>query len=106
MATFNQNAVFSGLGTFSVIVPIAGPYFIEGKSTIPTLVNGGGQSQLVATINQNGSPIYTGVAGAQGFRTDVTCAANDTIAIVLTSAAAPDLGLNVIKTTIDIGQGV
>lgn len=103
---FNQNVTIAGLQSYSVGVPTAGPYFVEGKISIPTITNGGGQSSVVATVNQNGSPIYTGVAGAEGFRTDLLCAAADVIQIVLSSAAAPDLGLNNVKATVAIGSGV
>lgn len=106
MSSFNQNASFSGLGTFSITVQIAGPYFLEGKISLPTLTNGGGASSCLVTINQNGSPIYTGLAGAEGFKKDTLCAAGDVLAIVLSSSAPADQPLNAIKTVIAIGQGV
>lgn len=105
MANYNQNLVFNGLGTLSITVPVAGSYFCEGKISLPTLTNGGGVSACLVTINQNGSPIYTGQAGAEGFKTDIVCAALDVIAIVLSSSAAADQPLNVIKSTISIGIG-
>ncbi len=105
MANYAQNLVFNGLGTLSTVVPAAGPYFVEGKLSLPTIVGGSGPSSVVVTVNQNGSPIYTGIAGAEGFYLDVTCAALDTIAIVLTSSAAADAPLNVIKMTVSIGSG-
>lgn len=105
MANFNQNSVFSGLGSYSTTVPFAGTYFVEGKSTIPTLVNGGGVSALLAVINLNGSPVYTGIAGNEGFRCDVACAALDVIQIVLSSSAAADQPANSIKTVIALGIG-
>lgn len=105
MAQYNQNLVFNGLGTLSLNVPLAGQYVFDGKISLPTLSSGAGQSSLVVTINQNGSPVYTGVAGAQGFRALIVCAANDLMAIVFSSSAAADLPLNVIKSTIDIWIG-
>lgn len=105
MDNYVQNTVFNGLGTQSFTIPIAGPYFVEGHLSLPSLVGGGGASQVVVTINQNGSPIYTGQAGAEGFYKDMLCAANDVIAVVLNSSAAPNLGLNVIKANISIGLG-
>lgn len=108
MATqFNQNLTFAGLGTLSLTVPLAGPYFVEGKITLPTLPKGDATpSALVVTIRQNGSLIYTGAAGAEGFRIDVACAANDVLAMTFASGAAVDQGLNVIKSTIAVGLGV
>lgn len=102
---FNQNIESTGLNTTSVTVPFAGPYFVKGQFTIPTLVDGGGASSLVVTVNQNGSPVYTGNAGAEGFYTDVSCAANDVIAIVLSSSAAVDAVNNAVKAVYSIGQG-
>lgn len=106
MASFNQNIAFSGLSTVSMIAPSAGPYCLDGKISLPTITNGGGASACVATVNQNGSPIYTGIAGAEGFKVDMLCAANDTIALVLSSAAAADAPANVIKGVLAFAQGV
>lgn len=106
MPQYAQNLAFNGLGTLSVTVPSAGDYFCEGHITIPTITNGGGQSSLLVVVNQNGSPVYTGQAGAEGFRTVVSCAANDVIAIVFSSSNPNDLVLNAIKSVISIGQGV
>lgn len=103
---FNQNLTFAGLGTLSITVPLAGLYFVEGKISLPTLPKGDSSpSALVVVVNKNGSPIYTGSAGAEGFRTVTSCAANDLIAMVFSSAAAVDQGLNVIKSTVSIGLG-
>lgn len=107
MATqFNQNLTFNGLGTLSITVPLAGAYFVSGKISLPTLSKGdSAPSACLVVVNQNGSPVYTGIAGAEGFYTDISCAANDVIAMVFSSAAAVDQGLNVIKSVISIGQG-
>jgi len=102
---FNQTIQSTGLGTTSVTVPYTGSYFVEGTFTIPTLVGGAGASSLVVTVNQNGSPVYTGQAGAEGFYKDLSCTAADVITMVLTSAAAPDAVLNSVSATYSIGQG-
>lgn len=102
---FNQNIESTGLNTISVTVPYAGAYFVKGKFMIPTLVDGGGASSLVITVNQNGSPVYTGNAGAEGFYTNISCAANDVIAMVLSSSAAIDAVNNAVKVRYSIGQG-
>lgn len=105
MAQFNQNGSLAGLGTYSVIVPSDGIYFVDGKVTLPTVVGGGGASSCVVTVNLNGAPKYVGSAGAEGFKTEFLCAASDTIAVVTSSAAAVDQPLNAIKTNVAIGQG-
>ncbi len=103
---YNQNLAFNGLGTLSITIPFDGAFFFDGKISLPTLTNGGGVSACLVTINQNGSPVYTGIAGAEGFKTDIACTAGDVIAMVFSSAAAADQGLNVIKSVIAIGTGV
>ena len=105
-APFNQNYTLSGLVTLSVGVPNAGPYVVKGKISLPTVTDGGGASSVVAVVNLNGSPVYTGTAGAEGFRANLLCAAGDTVAVVLSSAAAPDNVLNAVKSTVEIYQGV
>jgi len=105
MNNFSQNVSFVGLGTYTFVAPFAASFFFEGKMTIPTLTNGGGVSSLLVVVNLNGSPVYTGIAGAEGFRTDIACALADVVTIVLSSADTPDQGLNVIKSTFSIGSG-
>ena len=105
-AQFNQNLTFAGLGTLSITVPLAGAYFAEGHISLPTLAKGDiAPSALVVVVNQNGSPVYTGQAGAEGFYVNLSCAINDVIAMVFSSGAAVDQGLNVIKSVVSIGLG-
>lgn len=102
---FAQNSTSCGLTTNTFTAPVAGPYFIKGKVTLPTITTAGYLSSCVVTINVNGSPIYTGAAGAEGFYTTTTCAANDVIAVVFSSGLATDAALNAIKATIALGLG-
>lgn len=104
---FNNNAAIGGLNTYSVAVPAAGPYFLSGKLSLPTIVNGGGQSSVVVTITNSTGPVtlYTGPAGAEGFCVDTLCAANDVLNIALTSANANDQGPNTVKAVVSIGSG-
>jgi hypothetical protein len=76
---------------------------VQGKLQLPTLINGGGASQAVTTITQNSTTVYTGLAGAEGFKTVINAAALDTVTVAVTSSATPDLGLNVVKTAVSIG---
>ena len=104
-SNYSQNIVWTGLGTYTTKVMDAGIYKVSGHIDLPTLSKGVGQSSCLTVINVNGSPVYTGVAGAEGFLTDVTCAALDVITIVLSSSAAADLPLNVIKASFSISVG-
>lgn len=103
---FSQTLVYTGLGTLTVFLPTAGEYFFEGKSQIPTLASGSGPSALQVVVKQNSSTIYTGPAGARGFKIEgIAGAFNDQIDIIFSSAAAADQPINAIKTTIAYGTG-
>lgn len=105
MATTASHNVLCVLGTVTTPIATDGPYEIIGSLTLPSISQGNtANSAVVATISQNGSPIYTGAAGAKGFMiSGIQCVAGDTISVALSSAAAVDQGLNVIKCTIAIG---
>lgn len=107
--SYKGRFVFDGLGTFSVTVPVPAAlvpntFFVRVKSTIPTLVNGGGASSLVITINQNGSAKYTGQVGAEGAYVNLSVADQDVIAVVFSSASANDTSASV-KSMIEMGAG-
>lgn len=104
---YNQNLTNVGLNTLTTSVPTAGPYSIKGKLTLPTYTDDGstGTSAVVTTVNQNGSPIYTGLAGAEGFYTTFLAAAGDTITVVFTSSATVDQAPNAVKATIGLTSG-
>lgn len=104
---FNQNVTIAGLNSYSVAVPTAGPYFLDGKVTLPTIIGGAGPSSAVVTITNGTGPVtvYTGAAGAEGFHVNTPCAAGDVLTIALTSAAAADQPLNAVKTVVAIGSG-
>lgn len=102
---FNVNSSFAGLGTYTVTAPTAGPYKLVVKTTIPAIPDGDATaSQLVITVNQNGTPIYTGAAGSRGATVStINCAASDVITVVFTSSQAEDNNLNAIKSVISFG---
>lgn len=103
MANNRRSFVMTGLITQATTLTQAGVYSIEGKLSMPTISEGSSaDSQVVATINQNGSPVYVGQAGAEGFKAPLNVAANDVIAVVLSSSAAIDQDLNVIKCVVAI----
>lgn len=107
MANYAQNLVFNGIGTLTIVMPVAGPCFIEGKLSLPSLNAGSsGPSSVVVTVNQNGSPIYSGPAGAEGFKVDFTAALSDSMTVVTSSSAAVDTALNAVKMTVSVGSGV
>lgn len=104
-AQYSAQLVASGLGVFGVTVPNAGLYSLNAQISLPTLSNGGGVSAVIAVVKVNSSTVYTGIAGATGAQVSTTCAVGDVLSLTLSSAAAPDLVLNAVKTTIAIDQG-
>jgi hypothetical protein len=102
IATDQRPFTCTGLGTFGIIVQTAGLKTVSGTLTLPNINQGASaDSAVVVTVNLNGgSTLYTGGAGATGFETQVSASAGDTINVILTSAAAVDQGLNVVKSTI------
>jgi len=92
MANYNGAVSLNGLQTTTVFVaPVDGTYFVQCYLSLPQLATAGGASAVVALLKQNGSTIQTGIAGASGIASNqIVCAAGDTIAIALSSAAAPD----------------
>lgn len=106
---FIARQTLNGLGTFSLMTapatPATGLYFIDGQLTLPTLVDGGGVSAVVATVYVDGVAQYTGVAGALGFQTKLTLLAGNVVTIGLASAATPDQGLNAVRGVVSAGIG-
>lgn len=101
---FNMNCGIVGLQSVTFGIPEAGTFLVSAKLTLPTIPEGEStNSQVVVTINQNGSTVYTGPAGAKGCGFETTCLANDTIQVLLSSSAAIDQGLNVVRAVISVG---
>lgn len=108
---FVARQTLNGLGTFSLFTapstPATGFYFVDGQLTIPDLSTGStANSACLATIKVNGTGAYTGVAGAKGFQTNLTLSAGDAVTVVLSSSAAVDAPLNVIKGVVSISAAV
>lgn len=106
MTNFHSRGTYNGLGTFPLGVTDTGVYNIQGNITLPKIPKGDtANSSVVVTININGGgTLYTGAAGAQGFNFTTSATANDIINVILTSAAAVDQGLNLIKTNVTISE--
>ena len=123
MANVYLNTTFNGLSEFDYPAPVADSFVVEGSLQLPAQVptaasgpGGGGigtssvpglplSSQVVVTVKQNSTTIYTGVAGAKGFKTGVNAALNDVIKIILTSSASIDQQPNAVQCTVSIYEG-
>lgn len=102
---FSQNTEFSGLGTVTFVPAADGNYKMEGKISLPSPSQGGGESSVIVTINKNGSPVLVGPAAAKGFKSVQALLTSDTITIVLSSGAAADQPKNAVKSSISISAG-
>src|ERR1700677_2328220 len=104
---FTQSTSVTNLATHTITIPTTDTYNFAGTLTLPNIVTsatqgaGGGAgtgtggvvvpSQVVITIKQNGTTIYTGATGALGFTLNgVSCTANDSITIQRSSSLAQD----------------
>lgn len=106
-SNFFKSQTVTGLGAYTIAVPTAGTYEIDGKMTLSTTHASTNPSVVVVTISKTTTgTIYTGVAGARGFHVNQYCAADDVITITLSSAATVDQGKNTIKATISISEAV
>lgn len=107
MANYLLSEVVQGLQTVTFTAPAADQYVVDIKTTISTLTTTGGtqQSQLVTTINQNGSPVVAYPAATRGSQTRLSCAQGDVITIVFSSASAVDSALNAIQSVIAVSEG-
>jgi hypothetical protein len=105
MAATSSLYTISGLQTLAFTVPATGIYQLAGKITLPTLTDDGNTSAslVVTTIKQNGSTMYTGPAGAEGFAVTLNCTISDAITVQLTSAATADAVPNAVKAVVSFG---
>ena len=103
---FSTSEVISGLRTTAVPYTVAGPLELIGKLTLPRASQGSaGASTVVVTVNQNGTPVYAGLPGADGFKTGVNVTLGDVITIVTSSSSPIDQQLNAVKTIVAIWEG-
>jgi len=111
MADYSQNFAISGLETLTVVMPVAGQFTLSGKIKLPRLSQTDSSdpnasslpSQVVATIKQNGSTIFTTSAGSDGFNIPICVAFKDSITVQLSSANTEDNILNAVSAVISIG---
>lgn len=101
-----ESNVVGNLGTWVYTVPTAGYYTFSCISTVIP------QSSLSVVINQNASPIASNATPSatqnhiEVVKTGVTCALNDSITFVLSSAAAIDAAPNSVTSIITIAPVV
>jgi hypothetical protein len=111
---YSQNFAISGLETLTVVMPVAGQFTMSGKIKLPRLSQTDPTdpnylnypSQVVATIKQNGTTVFTTTAGSDGFSIPIQSALSDSFTVQLSSAGAAgteDQILNAVSAVISIG---
>lgn len=123
MANYTQSTSVTNLATHTITIPTTDVYGFQGTLTLPNVVptatqgpgggagtgTGGGPqvaSQVVVTIKQNGSTIYTSNAGDRGFILKaVQCTAADVITIQRSSSLAQDQQPEAIRMTLSVSEG-
>jgi hypothetical protein len=103
MANFSQNYTIAGLETAAFYVPLAGLYTLSGKINLPAARDTGIASNVVTTVKQNSTTIFTSTAGAPGFSIPFNAAAGDEVQVILSSSTPEDEVLNAVNATISLG---
>ena len=94
----------SGLETLTIAYSDASALrHLDGKISLPRPSQGAtNASQVVATIKQNGTTIFTTTAGADGFNLPIYATQGDSITVALTSSEAEDEVLNAVNAVVTI----
>lgn len=119
----NQNQTVTNLGTTTLNIVNTDTYTVNVKlqapNIVPTAAQGAGggtgtgstpgtqiASQVVITINKNGSSQGASSAGAKGLQIrGISCTTGDNITVVLTSSLAQDQQPNAVQATIALSEG-
>lgn len=120
---FTQSASYPGLGTFIVNIPETNMYSIQGTLSLndddgSALQGPGGgagtgtgapppiPSQVVVTIKQNSSTIFTSNSGAKGFcLNSVSLVSGDVLSVITSSSLAQDQLPNAVKLILAVAEG-
>lgn len=121
--SYTQTTSVSNLATHTITIPTTDVYTFQGTLTLPNLEpsatqgpgggagtgTGGGSvvdSQVVVTVRQNGSTIFTSSPGDRGFLvTALPCTAGDVITIQRSSSLPQDQQLNAVRMTLMVYEG-
>jgi hypothetical protein len=124
MSQFTEITSQEGLRATTINIPTTDQYSIQCTLTTPSAQSaqvssgpGGGTgtgtggvpkvpSQVVMTVKQNGSTVYTSNPGDQGLVINaLNCTAADVITITTSSSLASDQVLNAVKMTVAVSEG-
>ncbi len=123
MANFVQSSSYVGLQSATINIPTSDNYNFDVKLSLPdndgSASQGSGAgagtgsiaqspfiSQVIVTVKQNGSTIYTSQASSKGFTLNsVVCSAGDVITITPSSAQSQDQQLQAVKMVVSVSEG-
>jgi predicted aconitase with swiveling domain len=98
-----MNYAISGLETLTINIATAGAKQLTGKISLPRPSQGAtSASQVVTIIKQNGTTVFTSLAGADGFAIPLLTAAADVITVALASSQAEDEVLNAVNAVVSL----
>jgi hypothetical protein len=104
---FTARQSLNGLGTTYVCeVPDSRNYFIDGQLTIPSIVKNGDASEVIAYVNVNNVPVYSGLESATGFQTTLSLISGDDVSVTLSSSADVDEQLNAVRGVVTLSVAV
>jgi hypothetical protein len=95
----------TGLGEMDFIVPNSDTYTVRVALTLPSIIQGQGQSAVVTTVKVNSTTYYTSNAGDFGLVYQVACSAGDTLKVITASSNANDNAINAVKVRVAISEG-
>lgn len=97
----------AGLNSLSIPVLTTGPHVLSATLSAPQLSQGASApSQVVVTVVQNSTTIFTSTAGQEGFKVDLLGTVGDVLHVTASSSAVVDQGPNTIKAVIGFTFGV
>ena len=122
MANFVQSSAYTNLSAATINIPTTDLYNFNVTVTLPnadqtaTQGPGGGAgtgtsvaafvSQVVITVRQNGTIIYTSHISSRGFTLNaVSCTAGDVITITPSSSSPQDQAPQAVKMTVAVSEG-
>jgi hypothetical protein len=121
--SYTNTTSLTNLATHTITIPTTDTYSFQGTLTLPNLIptaiqgpgggagtgTGGGTlvpSQVVVTIKQNGTTIFTSNPGAMGFCLPaVQCTAADVITIQRSSSLPQDQQPQAVRMTLAVSEG-
>jgi len=95
----------SGLGEIDIVVPTTDTYVVNCRLSLPSQIQGNGQSAVVTVVKVNSTTKYTSNAGDTGLECVIQCSAGDTIKVITSSSNANDNAINAVRVRVNVYEG-